>query len=72
VKSHEAALHQQTKEIQMLQHMFSDQEEMIFKLNRMGMYAFGYVCCRVKSMDYRSVQYDILSVKMFLHVCLEV
>jgi hypothetical protein len=47
VKSHEAALHEQAKEIEMLRHMFSEQQKMRFRLKIKGMYAFIYVYFRV-------------------------
>jgi hypothetical protein len=33
---------------------------------------FVYVYTRVKCVECRLLQYDVLLVKMFLHVCLEV
>jgi hypothetical protein len=65
VMSHGAALHEQAKEIKKLRHKLSEHEKVIFKLCRKGMYAFVYVCGRVKTVDCRLLQYDILLVKMF-------
>jgi hypothetical protein len=71
-KSHGSTLHEQAKEIEMLRHELSEQEKMLVTLKISGMYAFVYVCSRAKSMDCISLQYDILSVKMLMHVSLDI
>jgi hypothetical protein len=68
VKSNESDLHEQAKDIEMLRAELSELERMIFKVNMNGMCALLYICSRVKSVDYRSLQYDILSVKMLMRV----
>jgi hypothetical protein len=40
VKSHEAAFHEEAKEIKELRQKLSEQAKMIFKLKEKGMYAF--------------------------------
>jgi hypothetical protein len=72
MKSHEVALHGHSKEIEMLRRELSEYEMMIFRLCMKGMFAFCYVCSRVKSVEYRLLQCDVLSVEMFMHVCLDV
>jgi hypothetical protein len=39
-KSHESALHEQAKEIEVLRHELSEQEKMLVTLKINGMYAF--------------------------------
>jgi hypothetical protein len=72
VKSHGAALQVQAKEIKKLRHKLTEHKKVIFKLCMKGMYAFVCVCSKVKSVDWTLLHYDILSVKMFMHVSLEV
>jgi hypothetical protein len=71
-KGLEAALDEKAKEVEMLRHKLSGQEKFVFKLQIDGMYALLYVYNRVDSVVYMLLQCEIPSVKMFMHVSLEV
>jgi hypothetical protein len=72
VKCYEAGLHEQKKQIKKLRHKLSRRKKMIFKLCMKGMYVFVWVYSMVICVDCRLLQYDVLSVKMFIQVSLEV
>jgi hypothetical protein len=56
----------------MLRRKLSEREMIIYELNMKGMYTFLYVYSRVDSVVCMLLQYDIPSVKMFMHVSVEV